>query len=237
MKVPPEIILKNVKTTPEIDKLLNRGIAKLEQTCNYIINTHITIEREQGRHQTGNPYRILIDIRIPNRAAIVVSRSSKASKSKMEGLTVPPASLVTDIEPENSVNTRVELPKKLKVREEPLQALIRRTFDSARRQLEKEVEKQRGEEKTSAQLQTQAVVEKIFRDEGYGFLRSLDGQQVYFHQNSVLHDHWNNMTAGTIVRYVPELGEKGLQASTVEMVNKPGVAEMHNELHDLPTIK
>jgi cold shock CspA family protein len=118
-----------------------------------------------------------------------------------------------------------------------LQALIRRTFDSARRQLEKETEKQRGEEKTSAQLQTQAVVEKIFRDEGYGFLRSLDGQQVYFHQNSVLHDHWNTMTAGAIVRYVPELGEKGLQASTVEMVNKPGVAEMHNELHDLPIIK
>jgi hypothetical protein len=47
---------------------------------------------------------------------------------------------------------------------------------------------------------------------------------------------WNGWNAGAIVG-VPELGEKGLQASTVEMVNKPGVAEMHNELHDLPTIK
>jgi len=237
MEVPPEIVLKNVKMTSEIDKLLNRGIAKLEQTCNYITNTHITLEREQGRHQTGNPYRMLIDIRIPNRAAIVVSRSSKAAKSKLEGLTGTPARLGIDVELEKGADKQVDLPKKLKVREEPLQALIRRAFDSARRQLEKEVEKQRGEEKTSAQLQTQAVVEKIFRDEGYGFLRSLDGQQIYFHQNSVLHDHWNSLNAGAIVRYVPELGEKGLQASTVEMVNKPGVAEMHNELHDLPTIK
>jgi cold shock CspA family protein/ribosome-associated translation inhibitor RaiA len=232
MEMPPEIILRNVQMTPLIDKYINRGIARLEKVCDYIISAHIALEREQGRRQTGNPYRMRIDIRIPNRSDIVVNRQSKAAKKILEESSSIPVHIVsegnvrTDTLETESIHAR-------KVREEPLQALIRRTFDSARRELEKEVQKQRGELKTPAQQSTQAVVEKLFRDAGYGFLRTFDGQQVYFHQNSVLHSHWENLTVGTIVRYVPELGEKGLQASTVEIVSKPGVAEMHDQLHDL----
>jgi cold shock CspA family protein/ribosome-associated translation inhibitor RaiA len=232
MEIPPEIIVRNITMTPMIDKLLNRGIAKLEQTCDYITSVHLALEKEQGRHQTGNPYRMRIDIRIPNRADIVVSRQSKAARKIFEELSKTPIrpNLRNNDELEN---LELHSTRARKVREEPIQALIRRTFDSARRELEKEVEKQRGEEKTPAQQSTQAIVEKLFRDDGYGFLRTLDGQQVYFHQNSVLHNHWDSLTVGTIVRYALELGEKGLQASTIEIVSKPGVAEAHNQLHDI----
>jgi ribosome-associated translation inhibitor RaiA len=236
MEISPEIILRNVQMTPLIDQYINRGIAKLEKVCDYIISVHIALEKEQGRRQMGNPFRMRIDIRIPNRSDIVVNRQSKAAKKILTESSSIPVRMVsegdvgTDTLENESIRAR-------KVREEPLEALIRRTFDSARRELEKEVEKQRGELKTPAQQGTQAVVEKIFRDAGYGFLRTLDGQQVYFHQNSVLHSHWDNLTVGTIVRYAPELGEKGLQASTVEIVNKPGVAEIHDELHDLRATK
>ncbi len=238
MKVQPEIILKDVEMTPYIDKLITRGIARLEKVCDYIISMRIAVEQAQGRHQTGNPYSIRIDIRIPDRSDIVVKRSSMASKKTPDGLAQPETRLALkdEEEPEETqLIGRSPVPRR-GIREEPLPALIRRSFDSARRELEKVVDRQRGEVKAHPQQQTQAVVEKIFREQKYGFLRTLDGQQVYFHKNSVLHKHWERLTVGTAVRYTPEMGDKGLQASTVEPVDKPGAVEIHGQLHDLPSI-
>ena len=237
MQVKPEIILKDVENTPLIDKAISKGLQKLEQVCDYIISTRIAVERVQGRRQTGNPYRMRIDIRIPDRPDVVVKRSSKASKRELPGTGEPESQLVLEgeVEPERDRPIgRVPVPRR-KIPEEPLPALIRRTFDSARRELEKVVDKQRGEVKAPAQP-AEAVVEKIFREQEYGFLRALDGEQVYFHKNSVLHKHWDRLTPGTVVRYTPEMGEKGLQASTVEPVDKPGVAEQHDGLHDMPAV-
>ena len=80
-----------------------------------------------------------------------------------------------------------------------------------------------------------AVVEKIFRDQDYGFLREPDGQSIYFNRNSVLHDHWEHLKIGTAVRYTQELGDKGLQASIVEPVDISGAAGSHDSLHDSVT--
>ena len=122
------------------------------------------------------------------------------------------------------------------IREEPLVALIRRTFDSAQRELKKVVEKQRGEVKTPASREMSAVVQRVFREQGYGFLRTDEGEQLYFHSNSVLHGHWETLSAGTAVRYVAEMGDKGLQASTVDVVQRVGASEGHDELHELPVV-
>ncbi len=238
MQVPPEITLKGVDMTPDIDKMITRGLAKLEQTCDYIIGTRIAVEQIQGRHRTGNPYQMRIDIIIPDRPEIVVKRTSRASQKP------PDSSAQSQIETALSAESETESapvgrsPSRKKAeKEEPVVALIRRTFDSAERELGKMVDKQRGAVKNHTQQQTTAVVQKIFRDQDYGFLRTTDSQQqVYFNKNSVLHNHWESLTVGTIVRYTPEDGEKGLQASTVELINKPGVAELHDELHDLPTL-
>ncbi len=234
MQLPPEISLRNIEMTPLVDKLIARGIAGLEQLCDYIIRIRIALEQEQGRHRTGNAYRMRIDIRIPHRADIVVRRSSKARK-KMPVVTETPLTPdKTEVEgPQPAGGGR---PPVRKTREEPLLVLIGRTFESARRELRKIVDKQGGQVKAHSQPQIQAVVEKIFPEQQYGFLRTSDGQQVYFHKNSVLHNHWGHLTVGTAVRYVPEVGEKGLQASTVEPVDKPGAAEIHDRLHDLPRV-
>jgi cold shock CspA family protein len=236
MQIPPDIILKDVAETPLIDQAITRGIAKLERVCDYIISVRIALEREQGRRQAGNPYRMRIDVRIPDRADIIVKRASKALKkapASLENPTTRPA-IQGELRPEGARPVGRGRSSRREIPEEPLPTLIRRTFDSARRELMKMMDKQHGNIKTPAQQETQAVVEKIFRDQEYGFLRTLDGQQVYFHRNSVLHRHWDRLTPGTIVRYTPEEGEKGLQASTVEPVDKPGAAEAHGQLHDLP---
>lgn len=231
MQIPPEIVIKDIVPTPSVDKLLRRGIARLEKVCNYIISTRLSLEQDQGRHRKGNPYRMRIDIRIPDRADIVVQRSSKTSQKPLEGrvhsqsLKDEPSLKETQLVASSPTGRRA-------VREEALPELIRRTFDSARRELEKVVDRQRGDVKTSAQWDNQAFIEKIFREQQYGFLGTPDGQQIYFHKNSVLHKHWENLSVGTIVRYTSELGEKGIQASTVEPLHKSGAVEMHGQLHD-----
>lgn len=103
----------------------------------------------------------------------------------------------------------------------PLDTVIREAFRTARRRLEALKERQSGDVKVHPDQQTQAVVERIFREEGYGFLRTLGGDQIYFHHNAVTENDFDRLEKGTGVRYVATLGEKGPQASTVEIIDKP----------------
>jgi len=105
----------------------------------------------------------------------------------------------------------------------PIHAVLRSTFNAARRKLEKLVDQQRGEVKSHPQQESDVVVYKLFRDSGYGFLKATDGREIYFHRNSVLNNDFDRLEIGTVVRFVEEEGEKGAQASTVQIVDKPGV--------------
>jgi cold shock CspA family protein len=107
-----------------------------------------------------------------------------------------------------------------------LPTTIRSSFDAMRRQLQELMEKQRGGVKIHPlEQESTALVTKLFPEEDYGFLRTLDGRELYFHRNSVLHNDFDRLEIGTGVRFVEELGEEGLQASTVQIVDKPGARE------------
>ena len=104
-----------------------------------------------------------------------------------------------------------------------LPALVNLAFGAIERQLKKASELRRGEEKAH-NGQPHGVVEKLF-GEGYGFIRTLeDDRQFYFHRNSVLHDDFERLAVGTEVRFDAELGEKGPQASSVQVVGKSPAA-------------
>lgn len=66
-----------------------------------------------------------------------------------------------------------------------------------------------------------ARVAKIFRARGYGFLEATDGREIYFHRNSVLRGKFDQLEVGTEVRFAEEDGDKGPQASTVDIVGRP----------------
>ena len=104
----------------------------------------------------------------------------------------------------------------------PLELIIKDAFKTARRRLKKLEAKQRWDVKKHPHQETTAVVEKIFPEEGYGFLRTTDGQEIFFHRNSVLYDDFERMEIGTGVNLVKEMGKKGPQASSVRLVDKPG---------------
>lgn len=103
--------------------------------------------------------------------------------------------------------------------------VIRDAFGMAQRQLRELARQQRDSDKSRDNNQsddTTGLVTKLFREQGYGFIKTLDGQDIYFHRNSVLHDDFDRIEIGTGVRFFATEGDKGLQASTVQIVNKPG---------------
>jgi cold shock CspA family protein len=99
---------------------------------------------------------------------------------------------------------------------EDLSIAVRDAFDAARRVLEDYVRELRHDIKTHEQQQ--AKVTRVFIDEGYGFLETTDGREIYFHRNSVLGGHFEHLKPGTAVRYAEEMGENGPQASTVAVL-------------------
>ncbi|MFW6324830.1 MAG: HPF/RaiA family ribosome-associated protein [Desulfovibrionales bacterium] len=104
-----------------------------------------------------------------------------------------------------------------------LPEVIRDAFNAARRQLKKLAEQQQGKVKVHPEQQAVALVSKLFPEEGYGFIKTTEGQEIYFHKNSVTGSDFDRLEIGTGVSYVAQEGEKGLQASTVHIVDKPGV--------------
>jgi cold shock CspA family protein len=99
-----------------------------------------------------------------------------------------------------------------------LPAIINQAFGAIATQLKRTVARRRGDAKPH-NGQPHGMVEKLFADEGYGFIRALDDdRQFYFHRNSVLHDDFEHLAVGTEVRFAAEQGEDGPQASTVQVV-------------------
>ena len=122
-------------------------------------------------------------------------------------LTVPPGhEVVVDREPtDNDIH-------------DELRTVVIDAFKAARRQLQELVDRQRKDVKTHEE--PRALVVRLLRDEGWGFLQTPDGREVYFHRNSVLHNEFDRLAVGTEVRFEQEEGEKGPQATSVQIVSK-----------------
>ena len=98
---------------------------------------------------------------------------------------------------------------------EDLVAAVNAAFHEARRQLEDRVRKVDHRVKAREEP-PRALVERLFPEEGYGFLRTSDGREIYFHERSVLRGGFGRLREGAAVRFVEEMGDKGPQASTVD---------------------
>lgn len=92
-------------------------------------------------------------------------------------------------------------------------------FKRARRQLQDHARRMQAQVKTRAEQPVGTVV-RIDPAGDFGFLKSSDGSEVYFHRNSVLAGGFAELSVGSRVSYCEEIGEKGLQASTVKPLGK-----------------
>lgn len=104
---------------------------------------------------------------------------------------------------------------------EDLYVSIRDAFDAAKRQLKNYSRKQRGNVKLHDKIYkhpVSAFVRDLRLKEGYGFIETHEGREIYFHQNSVLNNRFKQLKVGAPVRFVEETGEKGPQASSITAI-------------------
>ena len=101
---------------------------------------------------------------------------------------------------------------------EDIHVAIRDAFRAARRRLQDYVRERRGLVKAH-DVPPHGRVTKLFPQEGYGFVQTPEGQEVYFHRNSVL-DDFLELAIGSEVRFTEEPGERGPQATSLRLVGR-----------------
>jgi len=104
---------------------------------------------------------------------------------------------------------------------EDIYVAVRHAFDAATRRLQDKSRRRRGETKTHDGPPHGQVV-RLFPEDGYGFVRLPDGQEVYFHRNSVVGASFDKLALGDPVRITvhEEESDKGPQAGTVKPVGR-----------------
>ena len=75
-----------------------------------------------------------------------------------------------------------------------LRVVINDAFKAAERQVRETAAVRRGDVKHHEE--PRAVVVRKFEQQGYGFLRDLDGREIYFHENAVAHDDFAALAVG-----------------------------------------
>ncbi len=91
-------------------------------------------------------------------------------------------------------------------------------FKRARRQLQDHVRRLGGQVKHHEGQPTGTVV-RLDPSGEFGFIETSDGQEIYFHRNSVL-EGIAKLSVGSAVTFAEERGEHGPQASTVKLLGK-----------------
>jgi ribosomal subunit interface protein len=101
---------------------------------------------------------------------------------------------------------------------EDMYAAIDSAFDDTGRRLQEFVRRQRGDVKPHERSR-HGKVTKLFGYEGYGFLTTLEGDELYFHRNSVLDAAFDRLKIGDRVRFVEDDGGPSPHASTVALTS------------------
>lgn len=186
MQTPPEIKFHDIDRSEWVENYIVERVQRLDRFADGITSCHVTLSQEAAKHNKGNRYSLMVEVRLPPNHDIA------AKKQK----------IVREM--------HTQLP-----------ALINLAFGAIETQLKRTAQLRRADVKRH-DGEPRGLVAKLSPEEGYGFIRSFDNRDVYFHRNSVLHGDFERLTIGTEVRFSPEEGEKGLQASSVQVVAKPG---------------
>ncbi|WP_343082144.1 HPF/RaiA family ribosome-associated protein [Ostreiculturibacter nitratireducens] len=100
---------------------------------------------------------------------------------------------------------------------EDLNVAIRDSFNAAQRQLQDHVRKSGPVHVKSHPEKHHGQVVRLFPDEGYGFIKTPGGLEVYFQRDSVVREDWERIDYLSEVEFSLMDGEKGPFAVNVSM--------------------
>lgn len=201
MKLPIEIRFRNVECPSAIEDWIRDEVQRLERFYGGILGCHVMVELPHQHRQRGNPYHVRVELAVRGGKIVVKHQPSLYRSMRQTRRTTTAKQL------------EVEAPHK------DLRLAISHTFRVIGRRLQDYVRRRRGQTKIHSQLPTGRVC-RIFPDEGYGFLETVDGREIYFHRRSVLFDRFLRLQVGTVVTFAEEPGERGPQASTVRLIHR-----------------
>ena len=183
MKVPFQLVFRNMRPSQYIRKNVVEKIHWLETFSQQIMSCRVSIEKPHKHHRKGNLYHVRIDIRLPG-DQLLVSRTPDQHHAFKD-----------------------------------VYVCIHDAFDRARRELEEYERKRRREVKQLISPSHAFIVALFQEEEQYGFIQAEGGREIYFNPNSLLNTRFESLKIGMKVRYHEEMGEKGLQASSVEVLS------------------
>ena len=184
MQTPVEIEYQGMEARPQIQAVLAKHVADLEQRFGRVTACRVVLKAPGGHHRTGGLYEVNISLALPDGREVNVDRTAQADE-----------------------------------RHSDLDFAINDAFKRARRQLQDQVRELQGQVKRHEGPPIGTVVQLDPLGE-FGLLESNDGQEIYFHRNSVLDGAFSRLAVCSRVSYAEEMGEKGPQASTVKLMEK-----------------
>ncbi len=200
--IPLQITFLHAEATPYIEEFIRAEAAKLERFYPRIIGCRVTAEHGSGR-ELGNLWHIRVELSVPGGEIVVQSEPSLGGMARR--------------------TEQAAMRKSMEVRRERqiVHRAVRDAFKAARRQLQDYARKQRGDTKRLVAVPS-AKVTQVFPEQGYGFLITPEGREIYFHRESVLNGGFEALEPGTTVTFSEEAGEKGPQASSVRVISRQG---------------
>jgi ribosome-associated translation inhibitor RaiA len=194
MQVAPEIVFNGVQKSEWIEDYVRQRIEKIERIADDLIACRVAVEQEQNHRNTGNPYRVRIEVTIPPRKDLVADKQG----------------IVTD--------PQIQLRPVIRSAFEAIERQLKKELQKRRGDV-----KQHTEEPRALVVQIDREVGYGVLEDGLGvsyyfnrdavlhgdFDRLTEGTEVRFEPDP------GNETGDT------ELGDEGLRASTVQLVSKP----------------
>jgi cold shock CspA family protein len=162
------------------------------------MSCRVVVTIPHRHHEAGNRFSLRIDLTVPG-GEIAVNRESNLHASRKD---LGEQDWVKQFEVEG-------MRKDLKL-------VIREAFDVARRRIQDYARKRRLEVKTHVEMPRGRVIAWI-PEAHCGAIQAPDGHELYFHENSVLGTGLKRLRVGAEVVFVEERGEKGPQASSVQV--------------------
>jgi cold shock CspA family protein len=187
-----QVTFRNMTAIDDVRKTIESRIQRLESVCKPILRCRVRVEAPAKHHRKGDPFNVQIDTTLTD-GRIVVKHSESMYAGKRDGDTTSERNC--------------------------MMLAVRGAFSAARRKLQEHARLRRADVKTHEPSLT-ATVNRVFPKEGYGYLETPDGREIYFHENSVLGSPFKKLKAGAMVQFAEESGLKGPQASTVRIIGK-----------------
>jgi cold shock CspA family protein len=201
MILPVQVTFRNMLHSDAIEAMVREEAVHLDTYYNHIMGCRVMIEVPHRHRLEGEHYHVRVYLTVPG-GEIVVKREPNLHSRQQD---VQEEELTKEGDIERS--------------HKHLQVAVREAFDGVKRRLQDYARRQRLDVKTHAR-KPKGRVSRFDPEEGYGYIETRDGREVYFHRNSVLFDDFEHMKVGSAVRFVEEQGERGPQASSVVLLGK-----------------